>query len=587
MAPLSTGFTYQGRLDKDGSPVNDDCDMAFRLYDQAAGGAQVGSAITATVPITDGLFTITLGFGANAFTGDRRWLGIEVDCEEDGTYADLGRQELTTAPYALYARGAPWSGLTGVPASFADGVDDDTTYTAGDGLVLDGTEFSAQGSSYANVVIVAQSGGDYTSVQAAIDSITDAVADNAYLVWVAPGVYSETVTMKPYVHLQGAGQEATVITSTVSGSFPPSRATLVLARDTSLRDLTVSNGGTGSQKVALLATAGTTQTLVADVTARALRGGTDNYAIYLTGSGTGVTLQHVTGLAENGSSSNYGLFNYVGAAATLRGGSFTGRGGSTAYGIYNHGSGTMLEAEGGTGLAENGSGTNYGLFNYGGGEATLRGGSFTGRGGGNYAFGIYSYGSGTTLEAVDVTALGEDDSSSNCGLINRDGAAATLRGGSFTGRGGNSAYGIYSYNSGTMLEAEGVTGLAESGSSPNWGLYNTGGAAATLRGGSFTGRGGNSAYGIYNYSSGTTLEAEGVTALGEDGSSTNYGLYNISSATAEVDSSRFAGNTYGLYLDGGTVRLGVTQLDSGAFRNSGTLTCFQVYDGSYASYTCP
>jgi pectin methylesterase-like acyl-CoA thioesterase len=88
------------------------------------------------------------------------------------------------------------------------------------------------------VVVVAKSGGDYTSVQAAIDSITGAAADSPYLVWVAPGVYSETVTMKPYVHLQGAGQEATVITSTVSGSALPPQATLKLASDASLRDLT-------------------------------------------------------------------------------------------------------------------------------------------------------------------------------------------------------------------------------------------------------------------------------------------------------------------------------------------------------------
>ena len=87
---------------------------------------------------------------------------------------------------------------------------------------LDGLHASELGGDYQNVVVVAKSGGDYTSVQAAIDSITDDAADNPYLVWVAPGVYEEQVTMKPYVHLQGAGQEATVITSTASNSaWPP------------------------------------------------------------------------------------------------------------------------------------------------------------------------------------------------------------------------------------------------------------------------------------------------------------------------------------------------------------------------------
>jgi hypothetical protein len=638
---LTAAFTYQGQLEKDGSPVNDACDMAFRLYDEAVGGAQVGSAITATVPISDGLFTITLDFGAGAFDGDRRWLGIAVDCDGVGSYADLGRQELTAAPYALYAMGAPWDGLAGVPAGFADGVDDDTTYSAGEGLVLDGTEFSAHGSPYANVVVVAKSGGDYESIKKAIDSITDAAEDNAYLVWVAPGVYEEQVRMKPYVHLQGAGQEATVITSTAtSSSWPPGQATLVLTRATSLRDLTVGNGGTGDYNVALLATAGATQMLVADVTARALGGGMFNYAVYLTGGGTGVTLQGVTALAENGSSENDGLYNGDGAQATLHGGSFTARVGSRTYGITNRDSGTTLDAEGVTALGEKGSTGNYGLVNRYGAAATLRGGSFTARGGGD-SVGITSHGSGTVLETIDVAALAEDSSDINRGLYSSGGAAATLRGGSFTARGGSRTCGIFSQISGTTLEAEGITVLGENGSSSNYGLRSNSGAAAVLRGGSFTARGGGGAYGILSESSGTTLEAEGVTTLAEDGSnynrglrndsgaaavlyggsftarggtyargitnrdsdttleaigvtavaengsSTNYGLYNSFSATAEVDSSRLVGSSVGLSLASGTVYLGVTQLDGGASNSAGTLTCFEVYDENYASYSCP
>ena len=140
-APMGTSFAYQGQLEGAGGPVTDDCDMAFRLYDQASDGSQVGSAISTTVPITDGLFTVTLDFGAGAFGGDARWLGVLVQCPGDSIYADLGRQELTAAPYALYAATAPWSGLDGVPGDLADG-DDDTTYTAGFGLGLSGNAFS-------------------------------------------------------------------------------------------------------------------------------------------------------------------------------------------------------------------------------------------------------------------------------------------------------------------------------------------------------------------------------------------------------------------------------------------------------------
>jgi hypothetical protein len=600
---------------------------------------------------------------------------------------------------------------------------------------------------YAGVVVVAKSGGDYTSVQAAIDSITDATASNPYLVWVAPGVYSETVAMKPYVHLQGAGQEATVITSAASDSaWPPDQATLVLASDTSLRDLTVGNGGAGDANVALLATAGVTRTLVAEVTARVQGDGLENYPIVLSGSGTGVTLQQVTALAENGSGNNVGLFNLGGAAVVLRGGAFTGRGGQRAWGIFNNNSDTTLEADSVIALGENGSTFTCGLFNHNGAAAVLRGGSFSGRGGletrgvenqvgstltaenitalaenggdnygianynvatatlsggvftalggvnnyavsneltatmkadnvaslaengsnsnyglwnannatavvhgasftgrgGTDAYGVNNGESGTTLEAENVTALGENASNGNHGLLNSDGAEAVLHGGSFTGRGGAGVWGIGNadgdttleadnatalaengsdYNCGldnyntaeatvrggsftarggleakgihndgdTTMEAVGVTALGENGSSANYGLDNHSGADGTLRGGSFTARGGTTAYGIYNGVSGstsTTLEAENVTALAENGSS-NYGLYNDTDATATADSSQFTGSSNGLYMDSGTVHLGVSQLDGGATRAAGSLTCFQVYDGSYAAYTCP
>jgi hypothetical protein len=43
------------------------------------------------------------------------------------------------------AGSVPWSGVTGKPSGFGDNVDNDTTYTAGAGLTLSGTEFSIGG----------------------------------------------------------------------------------------------------------------------------------------------------------------------------------------------------------------------------------------------------------------------------------------------------------------------------------------------------------------------------------------------------------------------------------------------------------
>jgi hypothetical protein len=144
-APLGTGFTYQGQLKSGGTPYSGACDLRFRLWDALSSGAQIGAAQTSTdVSLAEGYFTVQLDFGASAFPGDARWLEIEVRCPAGaGSYTLLSpRQPLTAAPYALYATAAPWAGLVRVPAGFADGVDNDTTYNAGTGLSLSGGQFS-------------------------------------------------------------------------------------------------------------------------------------------------------------------------------------------------------------------------------------------------------------------------------------------------------------------------------------------------------------------------------------------------------------------------------------------------------------
>src|SRR5438477_4092708 len=73
---------------------------------------------------------------------------------------------------------------------------------------------------YSNVIVVARSGGDFNSVQQALSSIHDNSPTNRYLVWVAPGTYTETgtVLMKPYVDIEGAGEGPTKIVSFTSST---------------------------------------------------------------------------------------------------------------------------------------------------------------------------------------------------------------------------------------------------------------------------------------------------------------------------------------------------------------------------------
>ncbi len=103
---LDMTFTYQGRLQADGAPLDDTCSMAFRLYDDAASGTLIGSPVTTSVSVAEGFFTVGLNFGnsASLFNGDARWLDIMVKCTGDAAYIPLTpRQPLNPAPYALQA----------------------------------------------------------------------------------------------------------------------------------------------------------------------------------------------------------------------------------------------------------------------------------------------------------------------------------------------------------------------------------------------------------------------------------------------------------------------------------------------------
>jgi hypothetical protein len=140
--PVGPAFTYQGRLGDGGNPANGPHDFRFVLYDAAVGGAQVGPIVTVDdVAVSGGLFTVSLDFGAGAFGSDARWLEIAArPGASTGAYTTLsGRQGLTPAPFAVRAEAAPWTGVSGKPAGFADNVDNDsggtvTSVATGPGL---------------------------------------------------------------------------------------------------------------------------------------------------------------------------------------------------------------------------------------------------------------------------------------------------------------------------------------------------------------------------------------------------------------------------------------------------------------------
>ena len=101
-----TAFIYQGRLTDGTNAANGNYDLRFYLRDALVVGNPVGSTNTlAPMVVSNGLFTVTLDFGAGIFTGPARWLEIGVRTNGSvAAYATLTpRQALTATPYAIFA----------------------------------------------------------------------------------------------------------------------------------------------------------------------------------------------------------------------------------------------------------------------------------------------------------------------------------------------------------------------------------------------------------------------------------------------------------------------------------------------------
>jgi len=103
-----TAFTYQGRLNSSGSPANGNYDFTFSLFNNSGtNSGHIGSTLTnLDLGVTNGLFTVTLNFGA-VFTGNATWLAISVRTNGGESFTALNPlQELMPTPYAIYAPNA-------------------------------------------------------------------------------------------------------------------------------------------------------------------------------------------------------------------------------------------------------------------------------------------------------------------------------------------------------------------------------------------------------------------------------------------------------------------------------------------------
>lgn len=104
--PLTTAFTYQGRLLDAGNAPTAQYDFNFRLFNVALGGADIAPAnFRDNLQVTNGLFTTSLDFG-DVMKGDRLYLQVEVrPFNSIAAFTALApRQELQGAPHGIGLR---------------------------------------------------------------------------------------------------------------------------------------------------------------------------------------------------------------------------------------------------------------------------------------------------------------------------------------------------------------------------------------------------------------------------------------------------------------------------------------------------
>ncbi len=166
----TTAFTYQGKLNDGATAANGSYLLEFKLYDtQTVGaGTQIGATLS-DIPATvaNGIFTVQLDFGANAFNGADRFLEISVRRNAGESYVTLApRQPVSSVPYAIKSKTAE-TAVTAINATNAtnaanadtlDGIDSSGFVPANTTLFIRNqtnqqtADFNINGTGTANIV---------------------------------------------------------------------------------------------------------------------------------------------------------------------------------------------------------------------------------------------------------------------------------------------------------------------------------------------------------------------------------------------------------------------------------------------------
>lgn len=96
------------------------------------------------------------------------------------------------------------------------------------------------------IIVSKDKDGQYSTITAALASITDASDANRYRITVKPGIYNGSITMKPFVDVVGSGTENTKITSSANTK---TTATVIGSDDSRLENIWIDNSGATSGRV--------------------------------------------------------------------------------------------------------------------------------------------------------------------------------------------------------------------------------------------------------------------------------------------------------------------------------------------------
>jgi hypothetical protein len=415
---IPTVVSYQGEVLVDGQPYNGTGYFKFAVVNTpgtytywsndgtSSGGSEPTSA--EALSVEDGLFAVLLGnsaapynmppMTASVFADKGRRLHVWFDADGVGSFTDLGLTVVAAVPYALNAE------------------------------TLDGQDGSYYDQHYAHVIVVAKSGGDYTTVGAALASITDNSALSRYLVWVAPGVYTETVTMKQYVDIEGAGELLTTLS--YSGSDAVDTGTVVGADNAELRFLTVRN--TGGDSIAIPIYNYFASPRLTHVTVSASASLDSSFGVHNYGSSP--AMLNVTASAS-GNTSNYAVYNEDFSAPRMTDVTASASGGINAYGVYNSGWSTATMTS--VNAFASGGNSNYGVFNA-FASPTMVDVTASASGGIN-STGVYNYSSAPTMERVIASGLGGTTST---GVRNFE-SSPTIRNSTLSAGNSGSRVGLY------------------------------------------------------------------------------------------------------------------------------------------------